>query len=87
MLESLAHNLSFALESMDREVKRRQAEEEIIRLNVELKQRVIDLGKQADLIDLAHNAIIVRDLDARRGLLEPWGGEPMDSPKSRLKAK
>ena len=40
MLNSLAEDLSFAMESMDREAKRRQAEEEIRRLNEELEQRV-----------------------------------------------
>ena len=40
MLNSLAQDLSFAMESMDREAKRRQAEEEIRRLNEELEQRV-----------------------------------------------
>jgi PAS domain S-box-containing protein len=40
VLNSLAHDLSFAMESMDREAKRRQAEEEIRRLNEALEQRV-----------------------------------------------
>jgi PAS domain S-box-containing protein len=40
VLNSLAQDLSFAMESMDREAKRRQAEEEIRRLNEELEQRV-----------------------------------------------
>ena len=40
LLNSLAQDLSFAMESMDREAKRRQAEEEIRRLNEELEQRV-----------------------------------------------
>jgi PAS domain S-box-containing protein len=40
LLNSLAQNLSFAMESMDREAKRRQAEEEILRLNEALEQRV-----------------------------------------------
>ncbi len=40
VLNSLAEDLSFAMESMDREARRRQAEEEIRRLNEELEQRV-----------------------------------------------
>ena len=40
VLNSLAQDLSFAMESMDRESKRRQAEEEIRRLNEELERRV-----------------------------------------------
>jgi PAS domain S-box-containing protein len=40
LLNSLAQDLSFAMESMDREAKRRQAEEEIRRLNEKLEQRV-----------------------------------------------
>ena len=40
LLNSLAQDLSFAMESMDREAKRRQAEEEIRRLNEQLEQRV-----------------------------------------------
>ena len=40
LLNSLAQDLSFAMESMDREAKRRQAEEEIRRLNEALEQRV-----------------------------------------------
>jgi PAS domain S-box-containing protein len=40
VLNSLAQDLSFAMESMDREARRRQAEEEIHRLNEELEQRV-----------------------------------------------
>jgi PAS domain S-box-containing protein len=40
LLNSLAQDLSFAMESMDREAKRRQAEEEIRRLNEVLEQRV-----------------------------------------------
>ena len=40
MLNSLAQDLSFAMESMDREARRRKAEEEIRRLNEELEQRV-----------------------------------------------
>ena len=40
VLNSLAQDLSFAMESMDREAKRRQAEEEIRRLNEALEQRV-----------------------------------------------
>ncbi len=42
LLNSLAHDLSFAMESMDREAKRRQAEAEIRRLNEALEQRVKD---------------------------------------------
>ncbi len=78
MLNSLAQDLSFAMEAMDREARRRQAEEEIRRLNEELKLWVIELGNQADLLDLAHDAIIVRDLDGRvifwsRGAEETYG--------------
>ena len=40
LLNSLAQDLSFAMESMEREARRRQAEEEIRRLNAELEQRV-----------------------------------------------
>ena len=40
VLNSLAQDLSFAMESMDRETRRRQAEEMIRRLNEELEQRV-----------------------------------------------
>jgi signal transduction histidine kinase len=40
LLTSLAQDLSFAMESMEREARRRQAEEEIARLNEELEQRV-----------------------------------------------
>ena len=40
LLNSLAQDLSFAMESMEREARRRQAEEEIRRLNEELEQRV-----------------------------------------------
>ena len=42
LLNSLAQDMSFAMESMDREAKRRQAEEEIRRLNEALEQRVKD---------------------------------------------
>ena len=40
LLNSLAQDLSFAMESMEREARRRQAEEEIGRLNEELERRV-----------------------------------------------
>ncbi|MGO9622164.1 MAG: GAF domain-containing protein, partial [Desulfobaccales bacterium] len=40
VLNSLAQDLSFAMEAMDREARRRQAEEEIHRLNEELEARV-----------------------------------------------
>jgi len=40
VLNSLSQDLSFAMESLDREAKRRQAEEEIRRLNEELEHRV-----------------------------------------------
>ena len=40
LLDSLAQDLSFALESMDREAGRRAAAEEIRRLNAELEERV-----------------------------------------------
>jgi PAS domain S-box-containing protein len=40
VLNSLAQDLSFAMESMDREAKRRHAEDEIRRLNEALEQRV-----------------------------------------------
>ncbi len=40
LLNSLAQDLSFAMESMDREAKRRQAEAEIRRLNEALERRV-----------------------------------------------
>jgi PAS domain S-box-containing protein len=40
LLNSLAQDLSFAMESMDREAKRQQAEAEIRRLNEALEQRV-----------------------------------------------
>jgi PAS domain S-box-containing protein len=40
LLESLAADLSFALESLHRDARRRQAEEEIRRLNEELEDRV-----------------------------------------------
>jgi light-regulated signal transduction histidine kinase (bacteriophytochrome) len=40
LLNSLAQDLSFGMESMEREARRRQAEEEIRRLNEELEQRI-----------------------------------------------
>jgi signal transduction histidine kinase len=40
VLNSLAEDLSFAMEAMNREARRRQAEEEILRLNEELEARV-----------------------------------------------
>jgi PAS domain S-box-containing protein len=40
VLNSLAQDLSFAMESMDREVKRRQAEENLRQLNEDLERRV-----------------------------------------------
>ena len=40
LLDSLAQDLSFALESMDREARRQAAEAEIRRLNAELEERV-----------------------------------------------
>ena len=40
LLNFLAQDLSFAMESMDREAKRRQAEAEVLRLNEQLEQRV-----------------------------------------------
>jgi light-regulated signal transduction histidine kinase (bacteriophytochrome) len=40
LLNSLAQDLSFAMESMEREARRRQAETEILRLNEELERRV-----------------------------------------------
>ena len=40
LLNALAQDLSFAMESMEREAERQQAEEEIRRLNEELEQRV-----------------------------------------------
>jgi PAS domain S-box-containing protein len=40
LLNSLAQDLSFAMESMEREAGRRKAEEEIRRLNEELEQRI-----------------------------------------------
>jgi signal transduction histidine kinase len=40
LLNALAQDLSFAMESMGREAGRRKAEEEILRLNEELEQRI-----------------------------------------------
>ncbi len=62
--------------------ERKRAEEALRRLNVELEQRVeertAELRKQAELLDLAHDAIIVRDLDSQvifwsRGAEETYG--------------
>jgi PAS domain S-box-containing protein len=81
LLNSLAQDLSFAMEAMDREAKRRQAEEEIHRLNGELEELVNELRKQANLLDLAQDAILVRDLDSRiiywnHGAQETYGWRP-----------
>jgi PAS domain S-box-containing protein len=78
LLNSLSQDLSFAMEAMDREAKRRQAEEEILRLNGELEELVNELRKQANLLDLAQDAILVRNLDSRiiywnRGAQETYG--------------
>ena len=59
------HRKAHQLERFNQELERRVLErtEEIRRLNVELQQRVATLREQADLLNLASEAILVRDLD------------------------
>lgn len=61
------HRKAHQLERFNQELEQRVLErtEEIRRLNDELQQRVSTLREQADLLDLASEAILVRDLDGR----------------------
>ena len=78
------HRKAHQLERFNQQLEQRVLErtEEIRRLNDELQQRVATLREQADLLNLASEAILVRDMDGKitfwnRGAetLYGWTGE------------
>ncbi len=56
LLQELADNLAFGIGSLRARLERRRIEEAV-------RQATVKLGEQASLLDLAHDAIVVRNLD------------------------